>query len=286
MTKPFNGNELLARVFTQLDLQDKTKKLKEINSILEVKVAERTEELKGKNEELEYANQQLEQLDKAKTQFLHVVNHELRTPLNGILAFSQMLDTSKLNDDQAEFIKYINISAERLNKLSEIALLITTLQADYYDLNEETLDIKELLQNVLLDFETTISDKKLTVSIASDDIKPNITIKTDKTLITTCITMIIDNAVKFSKDGSEIEINLTRKDALIQIQITNSGEGFDPSILESRIKMFTSGDKYRESTGFGLGLSTAFLIAEYLEMRIELENIEGKGARVSLFFEN
>ena len=77
VTKPFNAEELLARVRTHLELKDKNEQLKNVNQTLEQKVIERTTELRS-------ANKKLLTLDKAKSDFLNIIGHEIRTPLNGI----------------------------------------------------------------------------------------------------------------------------------------------------------------------------------------------------------
>jgi len=84
VTKPFNPEELISRVNTQIDLYLSKKSLAQMNDILEEKVAIRTKELQEANEKLNH-------LDKAKGDFLTIISHELRTPLNGIFGFSDLL---------------------------------------------------------------------------------------------------------------------------------------------------------------------------------------------------
>ena len=96
LTKPFNTNELLARVHTHLELKKNRQRLEILNNTLEEKVKERTAEL-------EKANKKIETLDKAKSAFLGLISHEIRTPLNGIIGFLDILKQS-IEGDNRELI--------------------------------------------------------------------------------------------------------------------------------------------------------------------------------------
>lgn len=91
VTKPFDSRELLARVRTHLALKDSLEKLENLNRSLEEKVDERTQQLKEANVKLESTNIKLLDLDRAKTEFLHLISHEIRTPLNGIIGPLELL---------------------------------------------------------------------------------------------------------------------------------------------------------------------------------------------------
>jgi len=121
VTKPFNSEELIARVRTHLSLKDKSEQLQSMNQILEQKVAERTAQLKK-------ANEKLSTLEKAKSEFLTIISHELRTPLNGISGFTDILLDSLTSTEHEEFIRYLKISADRLVRFSEMALLIIPIK--------------------------------------------------------------------------------------------------------------------------------------------------------------
>ncbi|NQU35016.1 MAG: response regulator, partial [Bacteroidetes bacterium] len=104
LTKPFNSEELLARVKTHIDLKRAKEQLKNVNQRLEAKVAERTKELKESNKELAQAKAELEVLDNAKNEFLKILSHEIRTPLNGIMGGLELLKLVELPKETEEFI--------------------------------------------------------------------------------------------------------------------------------------------------------------------------------------
>jgi len=91
ITKPFDARELMERVKTQLELKTQREILKNMNTILEGKVQERTAQLHESNLQLEKANSKLVVLDKAKNNFLNLISHEIRTPLNGIVGSTYFL---------------------------------------------------------------------------------------------------------------------------------------------------------------------------------------------------
>ena len=116
MAKPFNVEELLARVRTMVRIKKAQDELKELNETLEEKVAEKTAML-------EDANRKLANLEKAKSDFLIPLSHELRTPLHGILGFSELLMDELSSEDQIDYCRMILESGQRLLRLSETAKL-------------------------------------------------------------------------------------------------------------------------------------------------------------------
>jgi len=128
LTKPFNTEELLARVKTHIALKHSGEKLKNLNQWLEEQVALRTAELSKSNEDLRIAKEKLEEFDRIKTEFLNMISHEIRTPLNGIMGFTSLIKTIDDIDQIKQYAEYINSSVNRLEKLSIQALEISSLR--------------------------------------------------------------------------------------------------------------------------------------------------------------
>ena len=144
VTKPFKTEELLIRINTHLNLRFRTQELKQINLELEKIVDARTYEL-------QLANNKLSKLDKAKNDFLLLVNHELRTPIHGISGFLQLLEEQSLPAEFTDYISMLSASTNRLLKLSESALLITSVQTGYQNINFQPININSLVRQSLVD---------------------------------------------------------------------------------------------------------------------------------------
>jgi len=276
ITKPMKPVELLARVKTHIELKRKTEEFKQLNLMLENKVSERTREL-------ENANKQLSRLNKAKTDFMTLINHELRTPLNGIIGFSSILESSLQSPEDLEFVKHINESAERLLELSKATLLITSLQADAYSKSIGIVDIKKLLYEIIYCEQENIENKKISIQLQLAD---NLAIKGDEALLSYMFRMIMRNAVKYSPVQETIQIATSSKNDILKIIISDNGPGFSANAMEQLFHFFSTNELKHHSDGLGLGLATAKLIADSHQAEIQIYNKEGKGATVSIIFSN
>jgi len=279
VTKPFNSKELLSRVRTHIDLQQKTQELMWVNENLENKVKDRTQQL-------EEANQRLSRLDKAKNDFLLLINHELRTPLNGIIGFSRILQESLKATEHEEFIKIVNDSANRLEKLSEVALLITMLRAEGYDFKIRSTNLSDMIELAINLLEEKWVVKNIQFQKKYFDAKQFI--YADEELIVNCLSIIIDNAIKFSPQNGKITIEtevIEPQNNLppnIKIHISDQGSGFSPESLSSVFELFSTDNIMYHSEGFGLGLATAKVIIDNHSGKISAHNLENGGACISI----
>ncbi len=283
VTKPFEGKELISRVQTHIELQQKRKFLKDINSVLEKKVAERTVDLRRANNKLSSMNEQLAMFDRTKNDFITLINHELRTPLNGISGLSRILEKSLKSTKHEQLIFHMRKSADRLQKLSETALLITSLKANNYESVYEKSAIYPILNDIKHQFADKVSEKNITFNIeASEDDS----IKTDEKLLRICVENVVENAVKFSANQGVIEIRTKFKGNFLFISIADTGSGFSKHALDNIFDMFNLTDLMHHSEGFGLGLATSHLIMTTLSGLINAENRPEGGAIVTLQLPN
>jgi two-component system sensor histidine kinase/response regulator len=227
--KPFNFNELISRVRTHIDLKQKTEKLQTINLELESKVEKRTEQLRIANTELQEANKkltnannELSKLDKTKTEFVLHINHELRTPLNGIQGYINILSESSLDETQAESLKSIKVLTNRLIRVAELSLLFTELKT-----NENQIDIRPV------DFIGSLNDaidnrdkgaKNIEIEIENPFDKVNVL--AEQKLLISCLSIVIDNAIKYSPETGKVIISLKRYHEYIELTILDEGPGF------------------------------------------------------------
>lgn len=274
VTKPFHTKELIARVKTQIAIRQQKARLQAVNKTLEEKVTERTQQL-------QQANDRLSKLDKAKNDFLLLINHELRTPLNGILGFSKILEENMQASQYVEFIKLINKSAQKLSELADMSLLITSLRSDQYKTKKQTLPIHYFIDEVIENISEKASEKNITIQ--NQVTSENIQISTDKRLMNKCLLLILDNAVKYSPQGDTVEVQSREENGRIVIEIMDNGDGFSEQSLHQIFELFNSADILYHSEGFGLGLATAKLIMTTLAGDITVENRETNGAIVKLY---
>lgn len=270
ITKPFNSAELLARVENHLLIKRQREELKEINLNLEAKVKERTIEL-------EKANHKLSVLDNAKSSFLSVISHEIRTPLNGLIGITELLNQTKIDQDQQEYIANLQEVSKRLMKFSDTALLITTLKADKYNPEILPVSVGNLIEDAISKFRLEEPDSSLKINLISPD--NDLQVEADSDLVRTCFHIIIDNASRFTGKNAVLDIVLSSDENCLNIAFTDNGPGFSETSLSNLYETFSSGD-IQHAEGTGLGLSAVKLALDAIEAKINIQNTDSGGAKV------
>lgn len=271
VTKPFNSFELLARVKTHLELKQSRKDLEVLNANLETKVEERTNQLKK-------ANEKLTRLDSAKSSFLGIISHEIRTPLNGIFGSVEMLSDMHSDEDSKEIIEMISESAERLLTFSELSTLITELNIDNYNLNKGILNLAELAYTVSQEkILNAPAYRKIGIKFLQSEDEHMVNV--DRKLIKKVIHDVIDNAIKFTDEDVEINIQIEVDEKYLKLTINDNGKGFPEHILPNVLEVFQA-DSENYVEGKGLNLAAAKLIMQAHNGSIQVSNLETGGASV------
>jgi two-component system sensor histidine kinase/response regulator len=295
ITKPFNAKELLSRVKTHLDLKYNKDQLKKVNIWLEEKVKERTQALRQANEELqeqtvklqqtltqlEDANKHLALLDDAKADFLRIISHEINTPLNGIIGFTNILMEELKSSAFFDLIKYLETSALRLDRFSKISLLITELRTNSTFFINEEVSVDKLVDFVQKKLSGQVLSKNIQLKLP--ELNNNIVLLGNQNLLEICFESILDNAIKFSSNDSEISLLINRTDSEIICTFIDQGCGFSPESLDNLFTLFSSG-KHHTDQNLGLDLALVKLIMDAHQGSIEVQNNNYGGATVKLTF--
>jgi two-component system sensor histidine kinase/response regulator len=283
VTKPFDANELLARVKTQIELKLSKERLKKVNHWLEEKVNERTLELKEANEKLAKANDELMNLDKLKTEFLSIISHEIRTPLNGIMGPISLLKDQLEDDKLSNLINILDYSVSRLEKLSLTALAITELKTDRKNISRNEIKLKKLIKDSTYETYKMLELKNLHLII--NQVPDRLKIFGDYKLLKICFDSILDNAIKYSPENGNIFIRTSRKDTRIVCEISDQGKGFSEVAFQRLFKMFMPGEPHIDQN-IGLDLTLVKLIMDAHSGKIEVTNQKEGGASVKLIFQS
>ncbi|HEY9709851.1 MAG TPA: response regulator, partial [Oculatellaceae cyanobacterium] len=190
VTKPFQVEEVLARVEHQLTIRRLSQQLLTQNEQLQQEIQERK-----KAEEAAAAASQ------AKSEFLANISHELRTPLNAIIGFTQVMSRdSILSVEQRQYLGIINRSGENLLELINDVLELSKIEAGMIALDESSFDLYWLLDNLELMFQIKAEQKNLDlIFIVSSNVPQYI--KTDEKKLRGCLINLLGNAIKFTERG-------------------------------------------------------------------------------------
>ncbi|OFY97800.1 MAG: hypothetical protein A2491_03250, partial [Bacteroidetes bacterium RIFOXYC12_FULL_35_7] len=244
---------------------------------------ELSRQLEEKNEQLQKINIDLLEFEKLKSEFLATISHEIRTPLNGLKGPLDLLK-EEINLKESEKLENLFFILENsVNRLEQFALSaerITWLKAEKYKLEPESLHADSILTNVFEILDSSIKKKQINFHLELDKFA---VFFGDRELITTCIKIIIENAVKYSYEKGLVDIKTFRKDQWVVMEIKDYGIGFDEKAMKHVFKLFTKGAKYLDQN-IGLDLAIAKLIIDAHKGEIEIENNTEKGASVRIFF--
>ncbi|MPZ07205.1 MAG: hypothetical protein GEU26_12465 [Nitrososphaeraceae archaeon] len=223
------------------------------NKGLEEVVSQRTADLRKMNNFLLAANERLKVHDLMQKEFLNIASHEMKTPTQTILLHSNLLS---INPDLGhESIEAIIRNATRLQKLVNDILDITRIESKSLKLNKERLNLNEIIVPVLEEYSSQVDSGKLTIQYeASCDIYAH----GDKARITQVISNLLDNAIKFTKEGF-ISISTTPiDDDYVLVSITDTGPGIDSKVFPRIFDKFVTKSEH----GIGLGLYISKSIIE------------------------
>ena len=172
------------------------------NLQLEQQVAERTQELAQAKEAAEEARYAAEAANRAKSTFLANMSHELRTPLNAIIGFTQIIARrNTLPPEQQEHLGIINRSGEHLLALINQVLELSKIEAGRMVLNETVFDLHQMLTDLEGMFRLRADDKRIRLVFERSSGVPH-TIRTDEVKLRQVLINLLNNALKFTQEGS------------------------------------------------------------------------------------
>jgi signal transduction histidine kinase len=228
--------------------------------------------------QLQQAHQQLAAALEAQRRFVADASHELRTPLTtirgnaGLLAFGPGVT----DDVRAAAARDIASESERMSRLVEH--LLTLAQADAgQDLQLTPLAWRPILESVTRQAQVAHPDRQFRNVRVSDA-----RVLGDEDALTQLAWILIDNAVKFTKDGGQIEIGLVPQNGTAQLTVADDGIGIPPADLERIFDRFYRVDPSRSGAGAGIGLSIARWIATQHHGTVTARKNDGPGATFSV----
>ncbi len=227
---------------------------------------------------------QLQQVEAMRRDFVANVSHELRTPLSIFRGYLEALldDPQQPAEELVRILEVMDRHAERLTLLVEDVLSLAQLEAPTPRLDFTEIHLPEVLSGILRDWEKRFAAKELQVRLeASDDLPA---IEADENRLQEIIYNLLDNAVKYSRAGSEIVLCAERTGDSVRISVTDQGAGIPASDLPRIFERFYRADKARSRQigGTGLGLSIVKHIAQLHGGSVEARSEFGRGSTVGV----
>ena len=236
--------------------------------------------------DMELLTEKLKETAKVKSEFMASMSHELRTPLNSINGFSEILyDESfgALNAKQKKYVHNIYTSGKSLLLIINQILEMAVVEAGKMILTISKIDIKALLNEVLMVLDNMMVKKNLHFKLTIPEILP--ALEGDELKVKEVLFNLISNAVKYTPDNKNIGVNMEIKERNIVIEIWDEGIGIAPEDMEKIFEGFYRVDSSYTRTieGTGLGLSLTRKIVELHGGVVSVES-EGPGLGTSVKF--
>lgn len=229
---------------------------------------------------------QSEAAERAKRDFLATISHELRTPMNGVLGMTQLLQTTELTAEQAEYLELLEQSATGMMTMVNNVISFLGSENPIHDIPVIPFSIRTTLQESIDNISPVVARNG--VRLESDihhDIPEQLTGLPDK--IQLIFQHILSNAVKFSPSGKvvvSIKPGAQEKASIkLQCSVIDTGIGIPPERLLNIFEPFTQvdGSYSRNFDGLGIGLSIASRMVQMMGGSIHVESSPGGGSKFS-----
>jgi signal transduction histidine kinase len=236
------------------------------------------------------ANAELRRLARAKSGFVSIAAHELRTPLASIAGYVEMLldgDAGQLNERQADYIRVVESSAQRLLRITRDLLDAARLEAGRMELVLLPADLKAIVDEVVAELRPQLEARSQLLVVNTGPDLPLALV--DRGRAAQVLANLVGNAVKFGPVASTISIALTRPPEdpdWLRIVISDEGPGVSPEDQERLFRPFERGANalLRSQPGTGLGLYISKSLVELHGGGISIQNGKGRGASFCVTF--
>lgn len=244
--------------------------------------SEKYEELKPLLMKIKQYNELKAQNEKIRREFSANVSHELKTPLTSITGYAQMINNGMARqEDFLTFTGKIEKEAERLLLLINDIIELSDLD-ERGIVNEEVVELLEIVREVITMLEESASRRNIRIFCSRN----SVCVKGSRTMLSELVYNIIDNAVKYNKDGGSINVFVGRVGDNAEITVKDTGIGIPDEDKDRIFERFYRVDKSHSKTvgGTGLGLSIVKHIAICHNAEINVQSELGQGTTISVIF--
>lgn len=225
-------------------------------------------ELIVKNKSLNKALEELKILDEAKSHFMILINHELKTPLTVMTSFLDLLKESELDADQKKYVSRVESGCSRLTNLIQDSLELMSAEMQQMPVEIVKVDLVEILNKAWKKHSTAADAKKLEFLVN----EKSVPYKSDRVILENVFSRLIDNAVKFSDEGTQVLAEFHVHKDHLEFTLQNRGPVPRAEVIEKILKPFTLDENImHHSRGTGLGLSISQAQLKRLGLSLDIE---------------
>ena len=203
--------------------------------------------------------------------FLSDASHELKTPLTVILSSADLLAESAPAEEQT-YVENIRAESRRMKKLVEEMLTLFRAESVRRETAFSEVDLSDVVTDAALRFEPVVFESGRRLLYTIDE---GLQVSGDRDALERLTGILLDNAVKYAPQGTDIRLTLTHQDRTACLTVENGGDPIPPEVAAHLFDRFYRADSSRTGTGFGLGLAIARAIAQNHKGNITCRSQEG-----------
>lgn len=214
----------------------------------------------------------LEELETNRRSFIANVSHDLRTPMTTIGGYIDgILDGTIPKSEQKHYLEIVSEEVKRLSRLTSSLLSVMRLEESNQSVELTNVEVWDMILNIMFNLEQRIEEKKIYIP----DMDPQeCEVKADRDMLHQVIYNLMDNAVKYTPMGGEINVSVTESEGWTSITVRNSGQGISEEEQPYVFERFYKTDKSRsiDKGGTGLGLYIVKMLTSAMGGTVELES--------------
>jgi DNA-binding response OmpR family regulator len=280
VTKPFQFEEVDARVRTHLHLRRLQLELATHNERLEETVRIRTREITEARDQLAEARNRLAILDQAKSDFLSLISHELRTPLNGLLGITDLImEEGSALPSMGDLHEHFHHSRARILTIVDDALLLTQIDVEARKFASEHAGLSLALQNAIersREFATFSNVSIGTPPVISEQVVGQAEV------LSKALEALLETGVRFSQAGNDLKLSCTASPARVLLSVEATGYAIPKQFLSRFFDVLAIKDSIVPGGDLGLRPAVAERIISLFGGSVTVENVEPAGIRLNI----
>lgn len=225
----------------------------------------------------------LERLERVRQEFLSNVSHELRTPLTAIIAFVETLEEGAIEDPEhnRRFLSVIRKNATRMHNLIDDILELSAIEAGTVSVEPHSIRLRPLVEDVTTALASRAEQRRIALA---NEVAPEVTVYADARRLEQMLSNLIDNAIKFNREGGSVRIRHEGGTQHERIIVTDNGDGIPAEHIERIFERFYRVDRARsrEMGGTGLGLAIVKHLARAHGGEATVHSVPGSGAAFTI----
>ena len=222
----------------------------------------------------------VQRVDHVRRDFISNVSHELRTPIASIGALVETLELGDLEpDEQAAFLRRIREQVERMALLTNELLDLSRIESGAIHLEPERVDLRSAVAEAQAGLAPRLEAHNVRIDGPEGEAPP---VEADRTAAVRIVSNLLDNALKFSPEGSAITIAVRDEDPLVAVEVCDDGPGIAAQDLDRVFERFYKAEHSRADGGAGLGLAIVKHLVQAHGGTVAARNESGRGAAMTV----